>query len=388
MTADPASSSASDAASRAAARPEAPSPAAAPVAGPVFLICSERSGSNLVSAMLGAHPAIHAHPPHHLGRDLLLNLAQTLPEGTASPAWDHLRRHACAAFARYAAPEDAAAFARDLDALSGPIDPVALARRVWTDLPAAARGRIPLVKENGVHHLIGFIVSAFPDARFIFQVRDPRDFLASAKARGGRILGNKFGSLRNALAVWREDQLGGLRALALLGPGRVRLHRYEDLVADPVGVLGGICGFLGLAFDPAMLSFNETDRARQLAVSGGPRENLARPLMTDNFGRYRATLSRRDIRTTEAFLGDLMTRFGYPLDYPYAPKPGAWASLRPQRLELWERLANGETRPFYKSGSPKLHLALAASARSLLPPLSYGADSRGAGGTPAAQETP
>jgi hypothetical protein len=45
-------------------------------------------------------------------------------------------------------------------------------------------------------------------------------------------MGNKFGSVRNALNVWRDDQAGGLAAYGLLGTQRVFLQRYEDLVAN------------------------------------------------------------------------------------------------------------------------------------------------------------
>ncbi|MDH3611939.1 MAG: hypothetical protein OEU90_00745 [Gammaproteobacteria bacterium] len=37
---------------------------------PIFLICSERSGSNLISSIVGEHPEDYAHPPYHLGGDL------------------------------------------------------------------------------------------------------------------------------------------------------------------------------------------------------------------------------------------------------------------------------------------------------------------------------
>jgi len=46
-------------------------------AAPIFLICSERSGSNLISSIVGEHPEVYAHPPYHLGRDLILRLPIT-----------------------------------------------------------------------------------------------------------------------------------------------------------------------------------------------------------------------------------------------------------------------------------------------------------------------
>lgn len=116
---------------------------------------------------------------------------------------------------------------------------------------------------------MNFLLLAFSDAKFIYQVRDPRDFLASAKARRKQWLGNKFGSQRQAMTVWREDQEGGLAALALLGPERVCLLRYEDLVADAQNNLERICKFIGIEFDPAMLSLHEGAEAKKVASTTG-----------------------------------------------------------------------------------------------------------------------
>ena len=65
-----------------------------------------------------------------------------------------------------------------------------------------ARGKHAFIKENNIHQMLFFLVDAFPDAKFIFQVRDPRDFLLSCVARRKRWLGNKFGSIRNAMNVY------------------------------------------------------------------------------------------------------------------------------------------------------------------------------------------
>ena len=40
----------------------------------VFLICSARSGSNLISQILGGHSKIKAAAPYHFARDVILNL--------------------------------------------------------------------------------------------------------------------------------------------------------------------------------------------------------------------------------------------------------------------------------------------------------------------------
>jgi hypothetical protein len=333
---------------------------------PIFLICSERSGSNLISTIVGEHPAVYAHPPYHMGRDLIFKLHEVSRYGAAPDALHVLVKHAQKRISKYRGDEEAARLAQWIEEQDA-VSPPALARFVFQEMPLEAQGKHAFVKENNVHELLFFLVDCFPDAKLIFQVRDPRDFLLSAKLRKKRWLGNKFGSLRNALNVWREDQVGGLNALGLLGPERVFLLRYEDLVAKSDDALRDLCAFLGLEFDERMHDFHQGDSARRIAGKRGPRENVAKPLMTSNFRKYLKGLSKREVRIVEAYVGDLMDRFGYPREY--SGSPSIYTIMRPQLTEPLERFMNRELRPQYRAGNRRLNADLAGSEVPLCSPL-------------------
>ena len=333
---------------------------------PIFLICSERSGSNLISTIVGEHPEVYAHPPYHLGRDLVFKLHEVAKYGASPDALQVLVQHAQKRISKYRGDEEAARLGNWISEQTE-VSPRALAQFVFQELPLEAHGKHALVKENNIHELLFFLVDCFPDAKFIFQVRDPRDFLLSAKMRKKRWLGNKFGSVRQALDVWRDDQIGGLNALGLLGPERVFLQRYEDLVARSEQTLTKLCAFLGLDFDDRMHDFHAGEGAQTLAVKGGPRENLGKPLMTENFRKYRRGLSRRQIKIVEAYVGDLMDRFGYPREY--SPGTSLYTAMKPQLTEPLERIMNREFRPHYKAGNRRLNADLAGTVVPLCPPL-------------------
>lgn len=343
---------------------------AAPAPQFVFLLCSERSGSNLIGAILGAHSKVRSPPPYHFARDLILNLHACAARDPADPAWALLRAQLLHMVQGLGSEARAAELAAWLDAHPR-ATPAELARRVYAGLDPKPGATTVFIKENNLHRVLFFVLACFPEAKFVFQVRDPRDFLASAQARRGFFGGNKFGSLRNALTVWREDQLGGLALLGLLGPERVFFQRYEDLIARPRAVLEPLCAFLGLGFEPSMLDFHQSEDAARLAQSSAARENIARPLMSANAGKYRDSLSKGRIRTVETWLGDLMDRFGYARDFARPRRPSPWRVLAPQLSEPFERLVNGERAPFYATGQKKFLGRLRDAAAPVAPP--YGA---------------
>ena len=145
--------------------------------------------------------------------------------------------------------------------------------------------------------------------------------------------------------------------------------RYEDLVGNFETTVTQLCDFLGLDFYERMHKFHEADHAQKLAVKGGPRENLSRPLMTANFRKYRKGLSRGQVKIVEAYNGDLMDRFGYPREYTGLAKPGLFSTLRPQLTEPLERFVNRDMRPQYKFGNSRLKKQLDANVTPLCPPL-------------------
>jgi len=303
---------------------------------PVFLICSERSGSNLISTIMGTHSGIYSPPPLHFGRTVLLNLYETLQGGTESKAWGVIKNRMAAQVRALQGEDDAQRVQDWLDSQER-IDPQRLARYFFQEMMPEAGTRMTFIKENNLHHLMFFLLQCYPEARFVFQVRDPRDFLASAMMVKPGAPGLKFGSIQNAIRIWREDQQGGLYALGLLGRDRVFLQRYEDLVSNPQDVLQELCAFLGLDFEPGMLDFHKTDEATKLAKSAKARKNVATPLMRTNFAKYRTVLKKPEIRKVEKRLGPLMDLFGYPREFDSSDEPYRLLGSRGAALETHER---------------------------------------------------
>lgn len=104
------------------------------------------------------------------------------------------------------------------------------------------------------------LVRQFPDARFIVIWRDVHD-TCGAILRAGEASSwfRKPGVIHRAILGYRRLRLDTQRLLARGVPVH-QLH-YEDLVQNPAEVMKGTCEFLGLDFDPKMLSLAGADRS-------------------------------------------------------------------------------------------------------------------------------
>ena len=320
-----------------------------------FLMCSERSGSNLITRMFDAHPDCCGPSPTHLVRILAENRGRYGDLGQDGP-W----RQLCADAAEILATKigrwqrewtadqlQQAAPRRSLDALL---------RTVFAAEAKQAGKSHLFIKENHLYRYLPFVQRAFPGARLVAMVRDPRDMALSWKR--SPIL---RGDVMRAAGIWREDQEQLISVIGFLGLGRhIHLLRYEDLVTDPVGELAAACAFLGLPPDPAMLAFHDSGTAADAAGRTDDWKNLARPVMTDNFGKWQDGLDATEIAYVERICAPTMAVFGYecgsddtrPLEQLEAEllprerrdKPG-WANvpahekqLRRQRVAVLERL--------------------------------------------------
>jgi hypothetical protein len=71
----------------------------------------------------------------------------------------------------------------------------------------------------------------------------------------------------------------------------------------------------------------------------------------------------------EAYVGDLMDRFGYPREFTGIASPTFFSTLRPQLSEPIERLINSDLGAQYKSGNSRLQARLDSDVTPLCPPL-------------------
>lgn len=207
----------------------------------IFLISQPRSGSTLLQRILASHPAIHTTSEPWIALHPLIALRK---RGVSA---DY-----CHDLARTATLEFLSTLPAGLETYYEAIG-LMLNHMYGTALRSSRKTRF-LDKTPRYYAIIPELRRIFPEARFIFLIRNPLAVLSSVFEAWATRSGGHY-SLR---CDYLHDLLAGPVALAaaIAKPGpHDSVIRYEDLVAAPELQLERLCGSLGLDFDPAMVAY-------------------------------------------------------------------------------------------------------------------------------------
>jgi hypothetical protein len=183
------------------------------------------------------------------------------------------------------------------------------------------------------------IFAAFPEARMIHMIRDPRDRYAASLA----LWPDGKGRAGGAAARWRYS-VGLAARNQKRYPDRYRIVHFETLVQQPEATLREICAFLGEAFTPVMLTMEGSPGHRAKLCGGSVYQDGPVPLSTKFIGNYREVLSKQEIAFIQLVAGRPMTTVGYTLE-PVRLTAGEWlhfalldVPLNLARLTAWRTL--------------------------------------------------
>jgi hypothetical protein len=169
---------------------------------------------------------------------------------------------------------------------------------------------VPEVR-NGASH-VGFKVTdndfnvylkLYPNATFVYILRDPRDVYASLKGADFDV------TLETSNRRWMLG-LESFRMFQEKHPERCQIVRYEDIVDNPGAVIAPVLTMAGLEMEEGMLEFQRS-KIRILDSTHPNAENLKKGFFDSSVGRYLRDLPTEDILNICVACGDLMRFHGY-----------------------------------------------------------------------------
>ncbi len=155
---------------------------------------------------------------------------------------------------------------------------------------------------------VDLLYDMFPEARFIYVVRDPRAVVTSMNT----IEYFSDDTVINALN-WRSGAGDGYHGFLKSLPDKSRMvMSYEQLVSDPSDTLNRLCSFVGEDFDPEMLSFYKESKRYMNPVIRT--ENVTKTVTNTSMERWREHLTPREVGLIEYVCRDEMELHGYDLE--------------------------------------------------------------------------
>jgi len=220
-----------------------------------FILSSPRSGSTLLRVMLAGHPSLSSPPELHLlPFETMVEREQELG---VSQLGEGLKRAFMAL-----KDIDAAASQKIVDEL---IDRNATVKEVYQQLQQLAGNRL-LVDKSPTYasnsETLERAEAMFDGAKYIHLVRHPYSVVESfARMRMDKLVSSGDSDpYQLAELIWRDSNQNILNLAGDIDPDRYLLVYYEDLVSNPQTVLEGVCEFLEVPFDPAVLTPYQGDR--------------------------------------------------------------------------------------------------------------------------------
>lgn len=161
----------------------------------------------------------------------------------------------------------------------------------------------------------------FPDAKFVYIVRDPRDVTQSI------LMNLSVSSLvQAALTCFHRDR--HMAKMMRVFPDDTLMVRYENLVSESERSCQRICSFLGVPFDERMLTFYEMNRdgSRLIGVTKHIHQHTTTRFNPALIGQWKKKkcFTTEELQMVEVITSDYMRRYGYE---PEAPSGGIVAMV-------------------------------------------------------------
>jgi len=296
--------------------------------GPIFLCGSSRSGTSLLSACLNNNADLHIARETHYFDDLRPRVVprdgRDTPGNVDELATTYFRRLDTLPYGHGGDPQKSTITPEQLQSLArtlGGTPDAYLA--AYCTIKAEQHGKKRWGEKTPRHvYRIADIFEAFPDAKVVYIIRDPRAVVASY--RDFKSHGEFSEEMRKAFEadeerarrsyhvyiislMWRSAVRAGREAVAKFGENRVRIIRYEDLVGESENLLKSLSEFLDLEYSPGMLevAMNNSSYNRVDAGTG---------ISADAVKRWLKKLSPREIAAIQKRCRSEMQQYGYDLE--------------------------------------------------------------------------
>ena len=300
---------------------------------PIFMIGTQRSGSNLLRLMLNQLKEIASpHPPHIFER--LHPLLSYYGDLEHDRSFVQLVDDVCKLIELNPVEWQGVTLDRD-EIISRCGDKKSLPAvygAVYDLYTESQQAKTWCCKSLVNIHYIDVIEQHFDHPKYIYLFRDGRDVALSFQKA---VVGEKH--IYNIARDWTYTQEKAIELMESIDPDRVFLISYEHLTKSTRQVAESLCKFLGVEYTHKMMEFYKTREAQNAAESSLLWGNVTSPVMKNNSGKYKAEMPEEDIRIFESVAGHVLDKLGYKRELV---QKGSEKVFTTKDIELFDHINN------------------------------------------------
>ena len=263
----------------------------------VFIFSLPRSGSTLLSAILGNHSSVYCPPEPWI----LLRLSEVYGNAAENKIYDD-----------YVAGQAVKAFLNENEFINSAR---AFAQTSYNSLLTKTGHQLFVDKTPRYYHILDFIETLFPEAKKIWLKRNPLDVAASYKITWNRGIDFLVGEILDPTSF---DFILGLPNLekffAEKSPEKLEI-KYEDLVHCPEQEIKKIAAFCNIQFEPSMLDLSESRKGLKIVLNsefGDKKIKDRQQFDSSSIDYWEKHLKPNEIKKLTGFIGsDIFVRMGY-----------------------------------------------------------------------------
>ncbi|SDT31917.1 Sulfotransferase family protein [Mucilaginibacter mallensis] len=273
----------------------------------IQIIGTQRSGSNLLRVMLDqSSEIVSPHPAHVLVTFVpLLELYGDLDTETykvlINDVVDYVEANPV--------PWDGITIDRDwIFENSNVYSLFEINRLIYEQAAICKKAKYWCCKSMANVHYADELESHSPNLKYIYLYRDGRDVAVSFKKA---IVGEKH--IYHLARQWKYDQEACIELADRIEKDRFFALNYETLIAQPEAVIKDLCSFLDITYNENMLSFYNSHESKATAAAGEMWQNLEKPIMRNNTGKFHKELTHEEIEIFELVNQNVLQKLDYPL---------------------------------------------------------------------------
>lgn len=277
---------------------------------PIFIIGTQRSGSNLLRLMLNESPDIAApHPPHIL--KVFIPLLPLYGDLQKQENFERLVQDVCLFVQKNPVLWEIQPQSGTILAACKENTLFEVMRQIYAQTALAKNAAYFCCKSMANVEILPELSAALPDATYIYLYRDGRDVAVSfTKAFVGE---KHFYAIAQQ---WKKDQDFALAFKEKYQHQNWFEIRYEDFILSPEKTLKDLCKTLHIDYQENMMQYHKSQESQRAADSGDMWKNVVKPVLADNKNKFLKEASQTQIRIFETVAGEVLEKLGYACIFP------------------------------------------------------------------------